>query len=464
MLTCRGSEFGYWEWLNTPFLRNVVFCLLPPLGIFLIGFDASPYGPTPMYLGMMLLILGGGVLFCQEKCIFWRYSLVVSVFVLGAWVILRVGASWFFPLFDPSYYNHEAWWDVFRASGIVVLFLGLWIAHYPKLFWFGMAGLLLGASSYPWVVGGWEMIFESLNAGGRLSLEGGPNFLGRYSSSMVGVGLSIIVYSLLRFASGRTSKLFVFCFLIVGVYVFALHFLLLIASESRQSWVAVVFSLVFLISLFFLVINGWKKGENARYKVHFSWGVGVFFVVILLAFPFRGVIIERFEDSCRTINALATFQFENIDKEGDLGKRVLMWADGFSAIAEKPLVGYGPGFTSHIRKSTERESIKNLGGQFHNTYIHLAVGLGLPWLIAWVGVHVMVVFFAVKRAFESLHSFFVVLVGCSFVITFLVSGLAEYRLHNAQEFGMYLFGFSLLFGEALQKCVPKSQPTKFFTS
>jgi len=307
--------------------------------------------------------------------------------------------------------------------------------------------MFLALIAHPLLMEVWSHIIDPLwFSQGRLRLEESPNFLGNYAAVMACIGVLAIFFGLWHLIKS-SYRWYYWLFSIFGLFVFVAYFFMLLASDSRSSWiaflVAITITLIVLISKFL----NFKYFENKLYS--FSLIAIVLFIIIVVLLPFKNRIIERFAEEYTTIKAIATLQTEDIEIKS-WGKRWLMWSNGAKMIKARPFSGWGPGFISNARSTSPYEEIKH-GTQYHNTYVHMAVSMGLAWIIIWIALHIMIIILATRTVDKNNIDTFITMSGICILLVVLVAGIAEYRLHSYKGFAMYLFATSLLMGKALSK-------------
>ncbi|MBK1725628.1 O-antigen ligase family protein [Halorhodospira neutriphila] len=434
-------------WFSFAKWRESIAFPLASVGLLLVGFDASPFGPTPLYLGLSLLLLGLPLFPWKTLCYGRSASLLAGLATAAAlWVLLRSGLGALSPLVPAESIDPNSWWDYFRSSGVFALLIGLWVAAFPRSALWGLAGMLLGMIAHPLAAQFWTEIGGPLAGQGRLELGLSPNFLGNYTAAMVGIGGVLILYGVARLVERRDSAVGWGAFLL-GLYSLCVYTSMWIASGSRHAWIAGVVSVPVVLAVF-LVWGQRNRDGLVPVRYWIGGGAAILALVAVLAFSFKGVLVERFGDSAQTIRALVTLQPEHIETES-LGQRVLMWAQGWEQLQQHPWGGWGPGGVPYVRGLAEHHKIAG-GTNYHNTYLHMAVGMGIPWVLLWLTLNGAMIAGAIRSVSGWGLDAVIVGAGLSLTLVVLVSGLAEYRLHSVDGFGMYLFGTGLLMGCALR--------------
>ncbi len=148
-----------------------------------------------------------------------------------------------------------------------------------------------------------------------------------------------------------------------------------ILSEARGAWLALPVLLVIL--LFYLL---------ARYgrRVALIATVSLAVIGVIVAVAARDSIRERFAE---TFVAFQGFSFGHTDRtQADaysLDQRALMMAYGLQAIADRPLIGYGPqNAVDEVRARAAAEGFEiDKFGHLHNEFLTETVGNGVMGLI-----------------------------------------------------------------------------------
>jgi O-antigen ligase len=84
--------------------------------------------------------------------------------------------------------------------------------------------------------------------------------------------------------------------------------------------------------------------------------------------------------------------FAGVSKEGSVNQRLQMYAAGWQAFANAPLLGYG--WSDFAPAAGSVMDMRYFGGpenrwfQFHNDFLNMAVAAGIPGVLCWVALHV----------------------------------------------------------------------------
>jgi O-antigen ligase len=423
------------------------------LGVGAIGFDASQFGPAPMAIGLGLLLLALPLLDWRKLGPALGDPLVVLVGVVTVWVLIRAAADHFAPRSETIAYEWEGAWHHFRAAGILSLVMGLWITAYARLAWVGVAFMVGAMILHPILNLPGPLLLKSLAGEARLDLGNSPNALGLFAITLVLTGIILFAGGIQRLSKPRSWL--AAALLALGLYLAATNLIILLATQSRAAWVAAGLLVPAVLAYAF-----WALAPRLAPRT-----LGVVFGALLLgATAFLaanwGIIAARFAKEGETITALLTLSPDKIEYLS-LGRRWLMWSLGMEKIAAQPLWGWGPGYVAGTIHEVDVSKLpRGVPGQYHNTYIHFSVGMGLVWTALWVALQLLVAWRAIRLLFRKRAVQVLPATGLAFLLPFLVVGLSDFRFNNADGAGLYLFGTGLLMGLVLRTERPLiSNPT-----
>ena len=426
---------------SSPWLDRSVKCIAY-LGVILIGFDASPYGPAPMAIGTSLLLAGLPLLYWRGLSIRFKDPLIILAILLASWVLLRGVADLLFPFMDPAHYNAESFWYHFRASGAMALLVGLWIYAVPGSALCGIGAMMAGMFVHPWHMQFWTELAAALSGQYRLNMNMNPHVIGKYTGIMFLIGVLFFAYGV-YFGIKRICKRASWALILSSLYLIPLYLLLFITTKSCLGWIAGVVTLAVLI---ILMVHKFYSFESANKRNTIYWVSGIALAIVLMSLPFANTVTNLFIQDHHSLKAAATFQFDEVQDES-IAMRMMFWQAAVKDISEYPLRGWGPGFVNHVSMLSENEKIS--ATNTHNTYIQFAVSMGLFWTAIWIAFHALLIARAAKATNRLTRNAFIAEIGLTISIFFLVSGLAQFVLHNSNGFSVYLFGTSLLVGIAL---------------
>lgn len=422
-------------------IRKLIVVIIGFVGVSLIGVDASPFGPAPMYIGLTLLLLGLPLLDWQfiKSCT--RDPIVIFVVVLTIWVMIRGMADLIIPTMDPTHFVAEGWWHDFRVCGVASLIVGIWIAAYPRTAWSGIAFMVTSMLIYPIISEFWTELGTALNSSYRFKLGSVPNSIGLYTSALPAVGM-LVIWGSIRCFMHRFYKLCVIM-VIIGIYFASSNLLMLIATKSRHNWVAGMIAIAFV-----LIYLLWKLTYDKKMSKLLVNSIVTIIILILFVIIHSNwnVITKRWSSETQTVKAILTLQTDKIEKNA-LGTRWILWKEGLENALRYPVRGWGPGFVKRTLTRTDNKHIQHLQ-DYHSIYIHLIVSLGIVWFLLWMSLLMILLYRSIKKSyrFDNLY----LLIGCVCLMAVLISGIAEYRFNTVKGIDIFIFSMGLLIGGALK--------------
>jgi O-antigen ligase len=234
------------------------------------------------------------------------------------------------------------------------------------------------------------MAFASLSrVGGTL---GHPNRLAMYLGMVLPLTLAAIL-----FAKNRRHK-------VTGTTAFILGAATLVLTLSRAGWAGFVLSSI--VVLFFFI----KKSPNK------SQIFKVAFVVLLLS----TILVFSFSD---TITTRLTQ-----DDEGSAQSRITVAQLALEVIKDYPILGGGIGnYLYYLPVSvTAYESFAE-AAKVHNLYLLLGAEMGIPALLVYLLLYLVILSVALKNAFRAQGIFAVIFVGSA-------AGLMSFALHSLVDY------------------------------
>jgi O-antigen ligase len=197
--------------------------------------------------------------------------------------------------------------------------------------------------------------------------------------------------------------------------------MVILFTQSRSVWLGllpVLFVLAIATLRALLLQSGGRLGSRIK--------IGIFVMVLLIAslgHLSAGVVKDRLTQEQATIQSLAVFEFDDVER-GSIGYRVQLWMNAGGFILEKPFFGWGPGSASVLI-----EDIPDLPDfpHFHNLYLQLLVEIGIVGCLIFSGLLGSLVV-ALRRAYrrEQVSREFVRFFGASGAYLLLIS-LAQVR-------------------------------------
>ncbi|MBC8230185.1 O-antigen ligase family protein [bacterium] len=171
----------------------------------------------------------------------------------------------------------------------------------------------------------------------------------------------------------------------------------LIFTLTRGAWIAVAIAIIYLIILF-----------DKRL---------IFVLLVLLAFsPF--VMPKHIKSRFMTI-------IEH--QQGFMGERPYWWRAALGMIKEHPLKGIGPGRFKTEYMLRKPEGLVENPNQCHNTYLQIALEMGIPALLAFLLI-VSLIFWMIFKSRKIVHGVwdtgFIIGISAS-MIAYLIHGLTD---------------------------------------
>jgi O-antigen ligase len=423
------------------------------LSLALIGFDASPFGPAPLGIGLSLLLVGLPLLLMSQPIPHeWgRDPIVWLTGILTVWTLLRAAGDFLVPVDATLAFDPEGIWYQFRASGFLSLLIGIWIARNHRFAWAGVALMIVGMMVFPYFKIAPNDLIDSLTTWKRLDHGPSPNELGLIASITLLVGIVLATTGLRYWADGK-NRLIAAVLLASGAYLLLTNLAFLFGAKSRAAWVATAL-LVPLAGVYAFRVLAARLPRPMVWSIYGALGVMLFTIIGNQ----WDLIADRIGRSGDTITALLQFNPAAIEFHS-MGKRWLMWEFAIERTWAHPLWGWGPGFVAGTLDEISTNHLKDIPSQYHNTYLHISVSMGLIWAALWIALHAVLVWRGAASLARSTHPQPLVTTGLAFLLPILITGLADYRLNNADGAGLYLFGTGLLIG-VLIKQTPQAVET-----
>jgi len=227
-----------------------------------------------------------------------------------------------------------------------------------------------------------------------------PNYLAAYLTIMMPLCLGFLITALKQRQSWKHL-------ILLGVGLCAMTGSL-IFTLTRGAWIAVGIAIVYLIIVF-----------DKRL---------IFVLIILLAISplvMPKHIKSRFITIIRAIHEVTAERSEH--KQEFMGERPYWWRAALGMIKEHPLRGIGPGRFEKEYLLRKPEGLVGNPNQCHNTYLQIALEMGIPALLVFLWI-VSVVFWMIFRTLKTVHQIwdrgFIVGISAS-MIAYLIHGLTD---------------------------------------
>ncbi len=314
-----------------------------------------------------------------------------------------------YPEIDENGNPH--WSDVARITGIVSLPIGWWISrhtkHLPWLLWAACLGLLIGLLEGA----NFAQLAADMGSVRRTAWGSRPNQVG-YLAAAGYVGCFIAGTRALRI-DNRTAKLVTF----VAAWSFLLVFLLfLYGSGTRGAWLAAT-----VATVLFLLVELYSVRRLRRWLAGSVLGsIGLLVVaIVVLGNLYDLDFTKRLNSAPRIVAALTQGDRAAVmAADRSTGQRLDMWAEGLRAVAIHPIAGWGLGGKQRVEQQASRP-IRS-GGHFHNLYLEIAVGLGLPGFALFLIIYGALARNLLGALRERPHDTPMLIAGLTFVVSLVV--------------------------------------------
>ena len=211
---------------------------------------------------------------------------------------------------------------------------------------------------------------------------------------------------------------------ILNFFYLAILWIALLLSLSRGAWLSV--SITLMIAGFLLI--GERTLRTLGLRIIGVLIVGIFIVGIYVFSEINPALTARFASF-----GTKQGQFEFIDF------RVKLWKSTIDAIADKPLLGHGPGAFEWAMRPYRRKGFEFAFDYAHNDWLQFAMECGL--LFIFVGLIYFIFFFG--RTLRKLHS--QKLSYFRFEEFGLSLGVLCLLIHGVVDFNLHIFSNAILF-------------------
>lgn len=338
-----------------------------------VFFALALRSPTALYLGLFLALIGFGLAADRtlpvlvREPLFW-VAVVVFVWVLGhGWIDLATAEARGFVVDEGAVWHHA------RYTLLLPMILALWLAagwrHRHVLF------LLVGFAA---------LIFYIVNADNLFDITMGSAMgaAGLFSATLLFLSAGLIG-SIWQVRDEYTPAVRNTLLGLAGLMLL-MNVAVLVISISRAAWLATfgAFVVLALIGGWFL----WKHGNAFQRRVTLAVSGG-FLLLLVVAFALAwDLVATRLMREMDGIVKFITQGYEPGERYGpSVGARLRMYSHALEEIAERPWLGVGTA------------SVRDLDRNFHSTYLHLMVAMGIPWTLLWLGTHVWAVWRAARE-------------------------------------------------------------------
>lgn len=280
---------------------------------------------------------------------------------------------------------------------------------------------------------GWNILFTPSDL--RLSLDMSPNGLGLIASLMLWGGLVFLVKRLARGALRGKDRIAVAGLILLT----ALGGLMLIRTGSRGAWVATA-----LVIPPLLLVALWKLSPTQERARALAALLAVTIGVGGLAAWVGGPMVEhRVAATSEASWHLLEFGMDSVE-DHSIGARLLMWRDAGQYIAQRPLLGWGPGSAGMLLQGSAHPEVRKYP-HFHNLFLTLMVtlgGVGAGLFLCIAGSVMLEALQAYRGGRLPAELFYFAAGGFGL---FFIAGMFQYRLNGvADQYLLTLLGMTAL--------------------
>lgn len=398
------------------------------------------WSPPLLYLGMLLSLIALALVpatanHLAREPLTWGFAALVIWVGIRGWIDLKNA--------DPqvvAQYAEQIWGHI-RYTGVVPLIVGGWLAVWWHRRTTVMAVVCLGVLAY--YAYEWHAIAIRLPIGNYHHGSDPKMGLIAVTYTVLCAGMALRLWQ--THPEARTSAIATLRALASTAAVASL--LALLFSWSRSGWLsfAVLLVLVGAAASYYAIVIA--NSRQRRWVMGTIGGIGI--ALLALFWAFSGAIWERIGhgEDLQTVAAILTGDFGPANS-GSFAKRWRLLVQGLHDIARFPLWGIGPISVRDMLDSVLGRIIHGQG-DYNNTYINLAVAMGLPWTIFWVGFHASAIARAGYILWEQERERVLAgaLVGACFV--HFADLMFQTQIWNVEAAAMYIILMSLVFAVIL---------------
>jgi len=333
-------------------------------------------------------------------------------------------------------------WDHIRYSGVVPLVFGLWLSvwwhkgpHLLSVLYLGMLVYYVKLHDDIWArvpVGNWNHGSEPelgliAATGGVLAL-GGAWRLRRVRSDVLGRRVG---------AAG-----------ILAAVVFISSLVVLLFSQVRAAWLAVLGTTI-LVGAAALWHRRARRGRAADRRAHIVRVLAGCALLVGALWMCSGYVWERISagEDLQTVRAIVAGDF-GPEYEGSFARRYRILRQGLSDVSAHGLLGVGPasvaGMLEEIAKPDRGQ------GNYHNTYMNLAVAMGIPWALLWVLVHLVAVVRACRCLYSQQGEIILAYTLAAANLVHFTALLFQVRIWSVSGSALYIILMTLVFGALMR--------------
>lgn len=254
-----------------------------------------------------------------------------------------------------------------------------WIAQYKNGIWLVWGAAALSILVSPWTTGyGLQEILDGAINGKRIDF-------GLRNAQHTTMFFSIILIGLCCFSHKlvKKHKLFIIPILLLVIYCTSV----ILASESRQSWLALVIA-AFLVSLYACH----QSTKHLQLRIRLLTLIAFLAVIFTFLYSIANTdrIAHRIHDERNVMQKLEHFNVDQIPYSS-IGIRIHSWVNALDYIKQKPLFGWGSnGQKIAMTKTIWPPNTIGTIDHLHSHYVETLTNFGVVGLLFYFSIWVVV--------------------------------------------------------------------------
>ena len=348
--------------------------------LFLLGLRSTTAFAWALVLVVLALLLAGEELWrtlSREPLLWLALALFLAVFLRGA-IDLALASE------HGRETDARTVWHHARYGPLVPLLFGFWLAAYWHLRYWVLAALAINLVVY--CVYRWDALLARWPGGDGRATHAAFNEGGVVAVALVFLGAALMLGS----SQGKLAWLRRGA----GAAVLTASLAVLLLAQSRGAWLALLVGLIALAWLASRVLR--MPQSRSRRRALVGGTVTACLLLALFVAAFWDVIAARVAGDLDTVVILLSGQLAQEEiPGGSFGARFRMLVQGLVDIREQPLLGVGPASVQDMLHEAWGRDWRGTG-DYHNTWLTLAVAMGVPWALLWLGLHVALALGAVR--------------------------------------------------------------------
>jgi O-antigen ligase len=351
-----------------------IMFLVGLIGVIVYAFARTGFPETAKLALNVSALLGFWALYKYGKIvnshILFRFLWVVIALQIITWVLSVY--------YTPEWAEKNPRLD-YLSRWLIFIPLAWWIAQSKNAIWLLWGSAALGVFISPWVTGyGLQEIIDGYY-GKRVDLglrnaQHTTMFFG-----MILIGLCCFGRSLIKIHKS---------FIIPITFFIAYSLFVVIASASRQSWLALV---VTMVTISFFILHQLTKHYQLKLRL---LSILLFFLVMTASFYMAlssDRISERINREHKTIEMLQNFDVKNMPYSS-IGIRVHSWLNAFIYIKQKPIFGWGSNGQKIAMTKTRSWPENTIGtiAHLHSHYVATLMNFGITGIVFYFSIWIAI--------------------------------------------------------------------------